>query len=234
MLSLETLKLAQGDFRLSADLTVQKGAKTAVMGPSGAGKSTLLAALAGFLPLGSGRLIWDGQDISAALPGARPIAMLFQDGNLFPHLNVAQNVGLGLRPALKLTQRETQQVEAALDRVGLGTLGQRRPAELSGGQQSRAALARVLVQARPLILLDEPFAALGPALKSEMLDLVAGLADETHATLLMVSHDPGDARRITDSVIVVADGVATAPRPTAQVLDDPTGALRAYLGAPER
>ena len=101
---------------------------------------------------------------------------------------------------------------------------------MSGGQQSRVALARVLVQGRDLLLLDEPFAALGPALKAEMLELVAELVVESGATLLMVSHDPSDARRIADQVVLVADGQAHPPMETAALLDNPPPALKAYLG----
>lgn len=230
MLSLEGVTVDNGGFHLRADLAVPKGARVAVIGPSGAGKSTLVEAVAGFLPVIEGRVLWRGRDITHDGPGARPVAMLFQDGNLFPHLTVAENVGLGLRPDLRLDAAQRKTVARALARVGLEGLGARRPAQLSGGQQSRAALARVLVQGRPLLLLDEPFAALGPALKSEMLDLVAELAGETGATLLMVSHDPGDARRIASDVILVAEGQAHPPEPTGPLLDDPPEALRAYLG----
>jgi thiamine transport system ATP-binding protein len=121
-------------------------------------------------------------------------------------------------------------VQDALARVGLEGLDTRRPAELSGGQQSRVALARTLIRARPLLLLDEPFAALGPALKAEMLALVARIAEETGATLLMVSHDVTDARAICDQTVLVAEGVAHAPRATGPLLDDPPPGLRAYLG----
>ena len=230
MLRLEDVVVHSGTFALAADLTVDTGRKVAVIGPSGAGKTTLIEAIAGFLPLTQGRIVWQGRDISSDAPGVRPVAMLFQDGNLFPHLSVAQNVGLGLRPDLKLDPTQKTTVDRAIDRVGLAGMGGRKPAELSGGQQSRAALARVLVQDRPLLLLDEPFAALGPALKIEMLDLVAGLVAETGATLLMVSHDPGDARRIADQVILVTDGQAHPPQATGELLDNPPPALRAYLG----
>ena len=230
MLKLEDAVIRNGAFTVTADLAVAAGARVAVIGPSGAGKTTLVEAIAGFRPLERGRILWDGRDISREAPGARPVAMLFQDGNLFPHLTVAQNVGLGLRPDLRLSAAQTARVATALARVGLEGMGARKPGALSGGQQSRAALARVLVQARPLLLLDEPFAALGPALKAEMLDLVAVLAEETGATLLMISHDPGDALRIAEQAILVAEGVAYAPRPTAELLEDPPPALRAYLG----
>jgi thiamine transport system ATP-binding protein len=156
--------------------------------------------------------------------------MLFQDNNLFPHLSVAQNVGLGIDPGLRLSAADKARVEAALGHVGLEGLGARKPARLSGGQASRAALARVLVQRKPLILLDEPFAALGPALKVEMLDLVREVAGETRATVLMVSHDPGDAERFADRAVLVAEGRAGAPVPVAELMANPPAALRAYLG----
>jgi len=230
MLRLERVQIRSGDFTLRADWQVETGARVAVIGPSGAGKTTLLEAIAGFRDLAAGRLLWDGRDISRDAPGARPVAMLFQDGNLFPHLSVAQNAGLGLSPDLRLTPAHWDRVRQALARVGLEGLEARRPAELSGGQQSRAALARVLLQSKPLLLLDEPFAALGPALKVEMLELVAELAEESGATLMMISHDPADARRIADQAILVADGVASAPQPVAVLLDTPPPVLRAYLG----
>ncbi|WP_424987944.1 ATP-binding cassette domain-containing protein [Microbulbifer sp. S227A] len=230
MLRLEGVVIDNGGFRLGADLAIETGHKVAIIGPSGAGKSTLIGGLAGFHPVAAGRMTWKGTDLTGTAPGARPLAMLFQDGNLFPHLTVAQNVGLGLNPNLRLDGGQWARVDTALAHVGLQGMGTRKPAALSGGQQSRAALARVLIQGRPVLLLDEPFAALGPALKAEMLDLVDQLVAETGATLLMVSHDPQDARRIADQVILVAEGMAHPPQETARLLDNPPPALRAYLG----
>lgn len=230
MLDLDGIRVVNDGFDLNADLSIDSGRIVAVIGPSGAGKSTLLNAIAGFLPLSDGRIRWCGQDITDQAPGLRPVAMLFQDGNLFPHLSVAQNVGLGLRPDLRLGATERAEAARAIARVGLAGLESRLPAALSGGQQSRAALARVLVQNRPLLLLDEPFAALGPALKAEMLDLVRGLARETGATVLMVSHDPNDARRIADQIVLVDAGRALPPQATGALLDNPPAALRDYLG----
>jgi thiamine transport system ATP-binding protein len=117
-----------------------------------------------------------------------------------------------------------------LERLGLSDLGPRKPADLSGGQQGRAALGRVLLQARPVLLLDEPFAALGPALKSDLLALVSNLAAEAGTTVLMVTHDPADARHFADQVVLVHDGVAEAPVETRAIFADPPAALRAYLG----
>ncbi|WP_170423827.1 thiamine ABC transporter ATP-binding protein [Ruegeria arenilitoris] len=231
MLKLDRCVIENGSFTLSADIEIETCASVAIIGPSGAGKSTLLETIAGFRDLKQGQILWDGARISNLLPGQRPLAMLFQDGNLFPHLTAARNVALGLRPNGRLTTDEETQVLSALERVALPGLGDRRPAELSGGQQSRVALARVLVQRRALLLLDEPFAALGPALKAEMLDLVAGLVAETDTTLLMVSHDPQDARRIADQTILVADEMVHAPAQTETLFDNPPPSLRAYLGS---
>ena len=230
MLRLEALHLSQGSFDLRADWSMQAGARVAVIGPSGAGKSTLLMAIAGFLPTAKGRILWQGRDLADVAAGDRPVSVLFQDQNLFPHLTVAQNLGLGLSPRLRLTTAQADAVDLALQRVGLAGLGGRKPAQLSGGQQGRAALARALLRARPLLLLDEPFAALGPALKSEMLDLLEEVASATGAAVLMVTHDPADAQRFAGQTVLVADGVAQPPCATTALFANPPPALAAYLG----
>ncbi|MCX7558338.1 ATP-binding cassette domain-containing protein [Sulfitobacter sp. F26204] len=230
MLRLDQLKIRLEDFQMTADMSLQKGRKYAVIGPSGAGKSTLLGALCGFVPLTSGRLFWQDQEITDHQPGGRPMTMLFQDNNLFPHLSVLQNVGLGIRPDLRLTDEDRTRISKALARVGLSDQTNKKPGTLSGGQQSRAALARVLVQARPWVLLDEPFAALGPALRNEMLDLMQDLVAETGAGLVMVTHAPEDVRRIADQVIFVGSGKAEAPQPARELMDNPPPELQQYLG----
>lgn len=228
MLTLENLTITQGDFRLVADWSVPEGSVTAIVGPSGGGKSTLLSVIGGYFAPSSGRILWQTTDIGALPPGKRPVSTLFQDNNLFPHLTVAQNVGLALRPDLRLTGAEKAQVEAALAEVGLAGFGGRKPGTLSGGQASRAALARVLLQSRPIILLDEPFSALGPALRREMLGLVAEKLKGR--TVLMVTHDPTDAREIAHSLVMVDAGSAAAPVPIAEAFARPSPALAAYLG----
>ncbi len=231
MLILEALRYTEGDYSLSADLSLTPGRRVAIIGPSGAGNSTLIDLVAGFLTPRAGRLLWQGHDNTPTPPDRRPVAMLFQENNLFPHLSLARNLGLALRPGGgRLSAEEAQKVEQALDRVGLGGLSARKPGALSGGQQSRAALARVLLQARPILALDEPFAALGPALKAQMLDLVQEVASELGALVLLVSHDPQDARRFAEEPVLVADGVAHAPVETQALFNAPPEALRAYLG----
>lgn len=230
MLQLDGIVLEEPGFRLTADLVVPKGARCAVLGPSGAGKSTLLNAIAGFVVPKAGHISWDGQSIDGLSPGERPVTILFQDQNLFPHLTVERNLGLGLAPDGRITEEVRAKIASALARTGLSGLGGRRPGQLSGGQQGRAALARALLRARPLLLLDEPFAALGPALKSEMLELVAEVAAEAGATVMMVTHDPEDARRFADLTILVANARAEPPALTTAIFANPPPALRAYLG----
>lgn len=230
MLTLEALILRQDDFQLTADWSVAPGERIALIGPSGAGKSTLLMAIAGFFPPAAGRVLWQGDDLADIEPGDRPLTMLFQDQNLFPHLTLAQNLGLGLSPTLRLTPAQIDQIAQTLRQVGLAGMAARKPAQLSGGQQGRAALARALLRARPVLLLDEPFAALGPALKSEMLDLLEEVASATGAAVLMVTHDPADAKRFASKTVLVADGVAQAPVPTDQLFANPPQALSDYLG----
>lgn len=220
----------QGDYPLSADLQIEVGKVTAVIGPSGAGKSTLLGGIAGFFAQRHGRLLWKDTDITALPPEKRPVSMLFQDNNLFPHLSVMQNVALALSPRLRPAADVRARVDDMLVRVGLTGLSDRKPAALSGGQQSRAALARALLQDRAIMLMDEPFSALGPGLKAEMLDLSVELAQAAGRTVVMVTHDPADAAQVADAIIGVVPSVAWPPIETQRFLNDPPDVFKDYLG----
>lgn len=227
MLKLENIAVTRGAFTLLADLEVEAGVN-AVIGPSGGGKSTLLDLVAGFLLPDQGRLSLNGSDFTTAPPGARPVAMLFQDNNLFPHLTALQNVVLGLTTGRKPSEKSLNLAKSALKAVGLSDLMDRKPANLSGGQQARVALARAILSDKPVVCLDEPFSALGPALRRDMLDLVAThFADRI---VLMVTHDPEDARRVADRTIMVISGRAHPPAPTEALFASPPPALADYLG----
>ena len=211
MLEFRNLTISQGTFALDVDdMTVEPGL-TAIMGPSGAGKSTIVSAVGGFLPVPPHSILWRGADITALSPSKRPSAVVFQDNNLFPHLSLFRNVALALSTKSRLSSDQHDRILSAMAKVGLTGLEDRRPADVSGGQQSRAALARVLLQDKPVLLLDEPFSALGPALKDEMLDLLAQIARDHGTSVIMVTHDPQDAKRIADQVIVVDHHRAAAP-----------------------
>ncbi|WP_241722284.1 thiamine ABC transporter ATP-binding protein ThiQ [Raoultella sp. HC6] len=187
-------------------LSVRRGERIAVLGPSGAGKSTLLNLIAGFLPPASGSIVIDGEPHTATPPARRPVSMLFQENNLFNHLTIRQNIGLGMHPGLKLSAGQNASLLAIAEQMGIDSLLERLPGELSGGQRQRAALARCLVREQPILLLDEPFSALDPALRQEMLILVAEVCQRRNLTLLMVSHSVEDAARIAPRSLVVADG----------------------------
>lgn len=206
MLTLTNLTYLYNHLPMRFSLSMQAGERLAILGPSGAGKSTLLSLVAGFLTVNSGSLLLNGEDHSHTPPAKRPVSMLFQENNLFPHLTVAQNIGLGLHPGLKLDPQQKQALQDIARRVGLDTLLDRLPSQLSGGQRQRAALARCLVRQQPMLLLDEPFSALDPALRKEMLQLVNEVCQERKITLLMVSHSIEDAARIAPRSILIVDG----------------------------
>lgn len=187
-------------------LHARRGERLAILGPSGAGKSTLLSLIAGFLTPASGTIILDSADHTHTPPSARPVSMLFQENNLFTHLTVRQNIGLGLNPGLRLSAAQQAEIDAIAEQMAMGALLDRLPGELSGGQRQRAALARCLVRKHPLLLLDEPFSALDPALRQEMLALLDEVCRTRHITLLMVSHSTEDAAKIAPRSLVVVDG----------------------------
>ena len=219
------------DMRMSFDVTIAPGSLTAVMGASGSGKSTLLNLVAGFETPQSGRVLLGGTDLTAASPAERPVSMIFQENNLFAHLTVEQNVGLGRSPALNLSPDDREDIGAGLQRVGLAGKEKRLPRELSGGERQRVALARVLVRDRPVLLLDEPFAALGPALKDDMLDLLRALHAEKRMTVLFVTHQPEDAAKVADAVVFLENGRVAATGTAAQFFDGSAPeAFRRYVG----
>ncbi|QGG80693.1 ATP-binding cassette domain-containing protein [Litorivicinus lipolyticus] len=176
------------------DFSVAAGAMLGVVGPSGAGKSTLFNLLAGFLVADSGDIRWGDQSVLAQGPSHRPFAVLFQGDNLFEHLSVLDNVGLGLSPRL-LDPVQRQVCAAALATLDIGELAQRLPGELSGGQQQRVALARCLVSPRPVMLLDEPFSALDPASREDALAAVSQV-NRQGKTVLLITHDAADLERL--------------------------------------
>ncbi|OAN79046.1 thiamine ABC transporter ATP-binding protein [Jannaschia sp. EhC01] len=229
MLRLEDIRVTQGSFTLAADLTIPKGARVALIGASGSGKSTLLSTLSGFLWPDAGRITMAGVDVTKAPVADRPTSILFQDGNLFPHLNVSDNIALGIAPNLRLTPEDRARVVEALAKVELDEMGDRMPSELSGGQQSRVALARMLLRDKPIALLDEPFSALDPGLRREMLALVRTLCEETGQTLIMATHDLRDAEKLCDRVVLLDAGKVVLDTPLKQAIRDRNGPLEPWM-----
>ncbi len=190
------------DFNLSAGA----GEIAGITGRSGAGKSTCLDLIAGFLSPTAGRIDLNGDNLLALAPEARPVTILFQRHNLFEHLSAAQNVGLGIRPSLRLRPEERARTREALERAGIAAQADQRAGRLSGGEQQRVALARSLARGRPILLLDEPFSALDWETRLEMLRLVREIVSAEQLICLMVTHDPADCERIADKRFRMADG----------------------------
>jgi len=221
MLVIERCRLIWPDFEADYSLNVEAGGLCAIIGPSGGGKTTLLHMIAGFETPESGTLTFNGQNLLPLEPAKRPVAIVFQDHNLFPHLSAAENVALGLRPSLRLAAHEKLLVEDALEAVGLEGFGGRRPGEMSGGQRQRVALARALISERPLILLDEPFSSLDPNLRRDMIQLVDSLRRRRHVTILMTIHTPEDVAGHADQMAFVADGRVLASGTPHSILHGP-------------
>ena len=229
--SVEAVRLLRDGHAMDFDARIEPGTIAAVIGPSGAGKSTLLNIIAGFENPDRGRVVIGGEDVTAMDPGERPVSMVFQENNLFSHLNVEINVALGIRPDLSADPADRKTVADALDRVGLAGFETRMPGTLSGGERQRVAIARALVRRKPVLLMDEPFAALGPRLRRDMLLLVSQLQAETGMTLLLVTHQPDDAVGIADNIIFLDMGrtVASGTAEGFYQRDDIPG-LANYLG----
>jgi len=233
MLTLNKLTYLYEHLPMRFDLQIEAGERVAILGPSGAGKSTLLSLTAGFLAATNGQILLNGQDHSQTPPAKRPVSMLFQENNLFSHLTVRQNMGLGLHPGLKLSATQQQELLEIARQVGLEDCLDRLPSQLSGGQRQRVALARCLLRSQPILLLDEPFSALDPALRSEMLNLLDKVCSERNLTLLMVSHNLDDAVRVAQRTLLVVDGRIYYDGPT-QALVEGSAAEAQILGIPLR
>ena len=206
MIYLNNVILNDKTLPMCFNLSVNSGERVAIIGESGAGKSTLLNLIAGFEFPHKGEIWLSDKNHTRSAPYERPVSMLFQENNLFPHLTVQQNLALGLKTSLKLTALEQEKIEQVACSVGLGDYLQRLPNSLSGGQKQRVALARCLLRDKPILLLDEPFSALDQKLRVEMLVLIAKLCDEKHLTLLLVTHQPSELVGMIDRVLLLENG----------------------------
>jgi len=199
-------------FEIDVELGVAAGELVAVLGPNGAGKTSLLRALAGLLPLRTGRVILDGVVLEDPAAGIRvpserrPIGLVFQEYLLFPHLSVRENVAFGLRARGMARAVALGEADRWLERVGLSGEGDRKPASLSGGQAQRVALARVLALNPALLLLDEPMAALDASTRIEFRRDLRRHLESFRGVRLLVTHDPVEAMAMADRLVVVEQG----------------------------
>lgn len=204
-----------------ASFAVPAGTVMALLGPSGGGKTTLLRIIAGFERPDTGRVLVNGMEVAGPgvdiAPERRRLGIVPQEGALFPHLDVERNVGFGLRRAPDRRRR----VAELLQLVGLPGAERRRPAELSGGQQHRVALARALAPRPAVIALDEPFSSLDAGLRQQVRDDVLGTLRATGSTAVLVTHDQAEALSSADLVAVLLDGVIAQVGPPAEIYDAP-------------
>jgi thiamine transport system ATP-binding protein len=231
MLAVEGLTVRYGALAAvdDVDVTVADGEVLALLGPSGCGKSTLLRAVAGLEPTGGGTIRWDDTDLADVPVHRRGFGLVFQDGQLFPHRDVAGNVAFGLRMR-RMTGR-AERVAELLDLVGLAGYERRKVTELSGGEAQRVALARALAPRPRLLLLDEPLSALDRALREQLAMDLAGLLRVAGATALVVTHDHDEAFTLADRVAVMRTGRVVQTGPPAQVWRRPADEATArFLG----
>lgn len=213
------------------DCAIRQGEIVAITGASGSGKSTFLNVVAGFETPEAGAVEILGENVARRDPADRPVSVIFQEHNLFSYLDVATNIALGIDPALRLGVKERGKIAAALMRVGLEGFGKRLPPTLSGGERQRVALARALVRRKPVLLLDEPFAALDPGLRSGMISLLIDLHRQEGNTMLIVTHHPDDVRALADSVVFLDGGRVLLHESKAQFLDHiDSPAIARFLG----
>ncbi|CCH28162.1 ABC transporter ATP-binding protein [Actinosynnema sp. NPDC047251] len=222
-LGLNGISVRYGDVAAvsEVDLAVGDGEVVALLGPSGCGKSTLLRAVAGLEVPSAGTVTWDGADLAGTPVHRRGFGLVFQDGQLFPHRDVAGNVAFGLR--MRRVEREARRKRVAelLELVGLGGYQRRKVTELSGGEQQRVALARALAPRPRLLLLDEPLSALDRALRESLAVDLARVLREAGATALVVTHDHDEAFTLADRVAVMRAGRIRQVGPPAQVWRSP-------------
>lgn len=207
--SLQNLTLAYGETIAVPDLNldIRKGELIALLGPSGCGKTTTMRAIAGLMPAKTGSILIDGQDMTRVAANKRGIGLVFQSYALFPHLSAFENAAFGLRLQRRSEAEIKDRTQAALERVGLTHLATRKPAEMSGGQQQRLALARSLVMEPKVLLLDEPLSNLDARLRLEMRTELQRLQKETGITMVFVTHDQSEALALADRVVLMRDGL---------------------------
>ena len=187
-------------------LKIRQGEFLTLLGPSGCGKTTLLNLIAGFLEADSGELFINGELVTQVPPHQREIGIVFQNYALFPHMNVAQNVGYGLRTRRVPKNEIAERVREALELVKLGDFADRKPGQLSGGQQQRVALARALVIRPKVLLLDEPFSALDRNLRTAMQVELKEIQSRLGLTTVFVTHDQSEALSMSDRIAVMSRG----------------------------
>jgi len=200
-------------------LQVADGEIVSILGPSGCGKTTLLNLILGIVDADSGRICYDGQNLTRTPMEKRGFNIVFQDYALFPNLNVLQNITYGLRNKPGISTKE--EVEELIDLLGLREHLSKRIDQLSGGQKQRVALARTMVMKPRILLLDEPLSALDGVIKESIKDRIKTIAREYHLTTIIVTHDPEEALTLSDRVLIIDQGTIAQYGCPADIIQKP-------------
>ena len=215
----------------AVSLALEEGQVLAVLGPSGCGKSTLLRAVAGLERLDEGQIAWQGRDLAGVPTHRRGFALMFQDGQLFAHASVGENIAYPLRLRGVGRPARSARVTELLDLVGLPGYADRRPTTLSGGEQQRVALARALAAEPELLLLDEPLSALDRSLRERLGGDLREILVSTGTTAVMVTHDHDEAFTVADRMAVMLAGAVVQEGPAAQLWGAPaTPEVASFIG----
>ena len=228
-LSARKCQIKNGGFSVQCDFSLKTGNHLSLFGPSGSGKSSVLLGLAGFLPIMNGDLIYNAQSISNMEPKDRPFDLLFQENNLFPHLTVSKNILLGLGAKAKMDSQNSNTVNKILDLVGLYKEKDRLPQNISGGQRSRAAIARSLIRKKPILLLDEPFAALDVMTIRMLQNIIINLQSINGISIVLCDHQARDLLNCVDTAAIISNGKVIAIGTPTSLINN-IEAKNAYFG----
>jgi ABC-type sugar transport system ATPase subunit len=233
VISLQGLEVQAADFHVGPiDLAVPDATYGVLLGPSGAGKSLVLEAAAGVRPIRGGRVEIDGRDVTALPPERRSLGLVFQDGLLFPHLDVAANIAYGVKGAGLHSPSVKDRVSELAEETGVTELLARRPSTLSGGERQRVALARALAARPRALLLDEPLSSVDGGAREELQQLLCRLCRAEDLSMLHVTHDIAEAFALGDTCAVLIDGHVRQTGPPAEVLRRPGDAdVARFFGA---
>ena len=225
MLELKNIKKSYDGVTVlkNIDLTISDGEIVSILGPSGCGKTTLLNLILGLTDADSGKIIFDGQDITNVPMEKRGFNIVFQDYALFPNLNVMQNITYGLKNTPNISTQE--EVNELIELLGLKPHLNKKIDQLSGGQKQRVALARTMVMKPKILLLDEPLSALDGVIKESIKEKIKQIARDYHLTTIIVTHDPEEALTLSDKVLIVNDGSISQYGAPEEIITTPQNAF---------
>lgn len=194
------------NFSINFSLKIKEGERISIFGPSGSGKSTLMNLIAGFLFINKGKILINKKDYTKKFPSERPISTIFQENNLFYHLNIITNIALGINPKLNFSIKEKQKIQSIAKKLNIYDYLYHLPEQLSVGQRQIVSIARCLLRNKPILLLDEPFSSVDLLSKIKIINLLKVFCDKKKITLIIVLHNFEDAVKITERSLLIIKG----------------------------